>query len=489
MTPPIRRTPVLRPVAGGQRPRGGPSAPDAVRGGEPGARTGRFADRADAGWRLAERLERFRDADPVVLGLPRGGVPVAYQVATALDAPLEVIVVRKLGVPYQPEVAMGAIGEDGTRVLDRRVLDQAGVSGDEFVEVERRERQELGARLRRYRRGRERVDLTGRTAIVVDDGVATGSTARVACRIARQLGATSVVLAVPVGPSVTLRDIADADEVVAVTQPDGFVAVGRHYVDFTPTSDDEVIALLDRAAHRRLGDHPPDGTPDCDVDVEIPVGGVVLDGHLHLPEPARAVVVFAHGSGSGRHSPRNRFVADVLVAAGLGTLLLDLLSPGEERLRANVFDIGLLAARLTGATSWVRARPDTAGCRIGYFGASTGAGAALWAAADDPGAVAAVVSRGGRPDLASERLGEVTIPTLLIVGGDDAAVLEANRRALAELAPPSRLTVVEGAGHLFEEPGTLAEAAIAARDWFTRFLLDDGPSRAGDPSRATGTVR
>ena len=156
MTPPIRRTPVLRPVAGGQRPRGGPSAPDAVRGGEPGARTGRFADRADAGWRLAERLERFRDADPVVLGLPRGGVPVAYQVATALDAPLEVIVVRKLGVPYQPEVAMGAIGEDGTRVLDRRVLDQAGVSGDEFVEVERRERQELGARLRRYRRGRPR---------------------------------------------------------------------------------------------------------------------------------------------------------------------------------------------------------------------------------------------------------------------------------------------------------------------------------------------
>jgi putative phosphoribosyl transferase len=457
---------VLRPVTRIDRPR-------------PGAPAGRFADRADAGWRLAERLERFRGTHPVVLGLPRGGVPVAYQVASALDAPLDVIVVRKLGVPFQPEVAMGAIGEDGVRVLDRRVLDQARVSESELADVERRERHELAARLERYRRGRDRVDLTGRTAIVVDDGVATGSTARVACRIARLLGASSVVLAVPVGPVETLQDFAEADEVVAALRPERFVAVGQYYVDFSPTSDDEVIVLLDRAARRLRGDGwGPDG-PDCDVEVAIPVGRVVLEGHLRLPEPARAVVVFAHGSGSSRHSPRNRFVADVLYDAGLGTLLLDLLTPGEERDRANVFDIGLLAGRLAGATAWVRARPDASGCGVGYFGASTGAGAALWAAADSPGSIGAVVSRGGRPDLALERLDRVTAPTLLIVGGEDVGVLEGNRRALAALGPSSHLAVVEGAGHLFEEPGTLAEAAFLARNWFTVHLLGEGPSVAG----------
>jgi len=259
-----------------------------------------------------------------------------------------------------------------------------------------------------------------------------------------------------------------------VSVPRHFLAVGQHYVDFSPTSDDEVIVLLDRAAHRRTGAGAQADTPDCDVDVAIPVGDVVLEGHLHLPEPARAVVVFAHGSGSSRHSPRNRFVADALYEAGLGTLLLDLLSPGEERLRSNVFDIELLAGRLAAATAWLRTRPEAAACRVGYFGASTGAGAALWAAAADPGSVDAVVSRGGRPDLALERLGAVTAPTLLIVGGEDVAVLEANRRALAALGPSSRLAVVDGAGHLFEEPGTLAEAAVLARDWFVRHLLVDG---------------
>ena len=449
---------------------------------DPGRPATRFADRADAGWRLAELLERFRAARPVVLGLPRGGVPVAYQVATALDAPLDVIVVRKLGVPFQPEVAMGAIGEDGARVIDRRVLAQAGVSDAEFAEVEQRERRELADRMHRYRCGRERVDLIGRTVIVVDDGVATGSTARVACRIARALGASSVVLAVPVGPAETLRHVEEADEVVAVSTPEQFVAVGNHYDDFSPTSDDEVIVLLDRAARRGRGGGDGADAPDCDRDVHIPLDDVVLEGHLHLPEPARAVVVFAHGSGSSRHSPRNRFVADLLYDAGLGTLLLDLLSPGEERQRSSVFDIVLLAGRLAGATAWMRDLPEASGCRIGYFGASTGAGAALWAAADHPGSVDAVVSRGGRPDLAMERLGAVAAPTLLIVGGDDVAVLEANRRALETLGAPGRLAVVKGAGHLFEEPGTLAEAAFLARDWFVGHLLADGTPGAGGPA-------
>jgi putative phosphoribosyl transferase len=181
-------------------------------------------------------------------------------------------------------------------------------------------------------------------------------------------------------------------------------------------------------------------------------------------------VVFAHGSGSGRHSLRNRYVADVLNAAGLATLLFDLLTPEEELHRPNVFDIGLLARRLAGVTGWLRAQPRAAQAVIGYFGASTGAAAALWAAAQPGTDIAAIVSRGGRPDLARPRLAAVTAPTLLIVGGHDEVVLDLNRRAQAELRCENHLAVVPGATHLFQEPGTLAAAAGLARDWFVSHL-------------------
>ncbi len=223
-------------------------------------RSGKFADRVEAGRHLAERLERFRVARPVVLGLPRGGVSVAYQVAEALDAPLDIIVVRKLGAPFQPELAMGAIGENGVSVLDQWAIAQSGVGRGELAEVENRERQVLAACLRRYRRGRDRYDLTDRTVLVVDDGVATGSTARVACRIARILGASQVILAVPVAPAGTLQTIGDADEVVVVEEPETFLAVGHHYVDFSPTGDDEVVTLLDRAARRYHDGASPAGS-------------------------------------------------------------------------------------------------------------------------------------------------------------------------------------------------------------------------------------
>ncbi|MET1034113.1 MAG: phosphoribosyltransferase [Arthrobacter sp.] len=440
-----------------------------------------FEDRIDAGRRLAARLAELRGGDLVVLGLPRGGVPVAAEVALALDAPLDVIVVRKLGVPYQPELAMGAIGEDGVRVLNRRVLDHVRVSDEELGMVELRERAVLEARVERLRRGRPALDLGGTTALIVDDGIATGSTARAACQVARHLGAARVVLAVPVAPADAVDEFPEADELICLRTPANFAAVGYHYRDFSPTSDDEVVALLDAAARRNARMRSP-LHEDFDGEVEIPLGDTALRGHLHLPDPAAAVVVFAHGSGSSRHSTRNRYVASVLNDAGLGTLLMDLLTPEEELHRTNVFDIGLLAARLEAATDWLRGRPDTASSRIGYFGASTGAGAALWAAADSadeagPHAevpVAAVVSRGGRPDLAGPRLAGVRSPTLLIVGGADHVVLELNREAQARLRCENDLAVVRGATHLFEEPGTLAEASMLARDWFVRHLLGGG---------------
>jgi putative phosphoribosyl transferase len=430
-----------------------------------------FADRQDAGRRLAGRLSHFRGKDVVVLGLPRGGVPVAFEVATALDAPLDVIVVRKLGVPFQPELAMGAIGEGGFKVLNHDLVRRAGVTPHEVDVVERRERRLLDERVARYRRGRDRVDLAGRVAVVVDDGVATGATATVACDVARHLGASRVVLAVPVAPAGALAGMG-ADEVQCVATPEPFIAVGRHYRDFSTTGDDEVVALLD-AAQRRSHNR---AAPDCDEDVEVPIGSGHLSGHLHLPRTPRGIVVFAHGSGSSRHSPRNRFVASVLFDAGLGTLLLDLLTPGEEGDRARVFDIELLADRLLAAIRWLRARPDAGSVDVGIFGASTGAAAALVAAAQLGGDVGAVVSRGGRPDLAGSRLGEVESPTLLVVGGADHVVLELNRQAQAQLRCPNRLAVVPGATHLFEEPGALPEAARLARDWFVHHLGRSEPT-------------
>lgn len=212
-----------------------------------------FADRVDAGQRLAGKLDFLRGQDVVVLGLPRGGVPVAAEVAKALGAPLDVIVVRKLGVPYQPELAMGAIGEDNARVVNYEVLLRSGVSGADFTAVERHERAELDARVARLRQGRPRADLTGRTAVVVDDGMATGATARAACLAARQLGAAQVLLAVPVAPLATVRDFPEADAVACVSTPEDLRGVGAHYRDFSPVGEDTVLDLLDDAARRARG--------------------------------------------------------------------------------------------------------------------------------------------------------------------------------------------------------------------------------------------
>ncbi|MEV0383364.1 alpha/beta family hydrolase [Nonomuraea sp. NPDC050643] len=192
-----------------------------------------------------------------------------------------------------------------------------------------------------------------------------------------------------------------------------------------------------------------------------------MSGDLIVPDAAQGVVVFAHGSGSGRHSPRNRYVAGALNDAGLATLLFDLLTPEEEANRANVFDIGLLAERLLARTAWLRRRPEVEGLPIGYFGASTGAAAALWAAAEPGNRISAIVSRGGRPDLAGPRLAAVSAPTVLIVGSRDPVVVELNEGAQQRLRGDSRMTVVPGATHLFEEPGALDAVAEHATAWFT----------------------
>ncbi|MFJ4674547.1 phosphoribosyltransferase family protein [Kitasatospora sp. NPDC088783] len=436
-----------------------------------------FTDRTDAGRRLAaaldpERVPGLRDA--VVVALPRGGVPVAAEVAAALGAELDVCVVRKVGVPGQPELAMGAVGEDGARVVNQEVVDAAGVRPGEFAAAEARERAELARRAALYRGGRAPVPLAGRTVLVVDDGVATGSSALAACRIVRARGAARVVLAVPVAPPDWARRLGDAaDGYLAVHTPAGFRAVGEYYRDFRQTTDAEVLAAL----------APAHASAPVAYALRLGTGPAVLA----VPERPRGVVLFAHGSGSGRDSPRNRAVAARLHRERLATVLFDLLAPGEADERWKVFDPGLLGGRLTGATREALRHPALAGLPYGWFGASTGAAAALWAAAGPDGGGPdggpyAIVARGGRPDLAAARLPLVTVPTLLIVGGADQEVVEWNRQARSELGGEGALQVVPGAGHLFEEPGALDAVAELAAGWFVR-RLPAGPERGRDGGR------
>ncbi|HEU5155906.1 MAG TPA: phosphoribosyltransferase family protein [Streptosporangiaceae bacterium] len=440
-----------------------------------------FSDRVDAGRHLAQRLRHLRGEDVVVLGLPRGGVPVAFEVARQLGAPLDVIVVRKLGVPFQPELGFGAIGEGGVRVRNEHVVSVASLTADQIAEVEAAERAELDRLVRAMRADRPPVPLAGRTVVVVDDGLATGSTARAACQVVKVLGARRIVLAVPVAPAATVAALRrDADEVICLQTPDPFFAIGEWYVDFAQIRDEEAAALLARAAATppRADDTAAAGRrPAVDEEVIAQAGRIRLPGHLVIPPRAGGVVVFAHGSGSSRHSSRNRLVADALNQAGLGTLLVDLLTADEESHRAFVFNIQLLAGRLADITGWLRGRPDVGDLPIGYFGASTGAAAALWAAAIADDSIAAIVSRGGRPDLAGDLLASVRAPTLLIVGSRDETVCDLNRQAQQQLTCQNTLAVVPGATHLFEEPGALDTVAGLARDWFTRHFTAAHPAQ------------
>ena len=421
-----------------------------------------FLDRKDAGRRLAKLLERYRDLDPVVVALPRGGVPVAVEVARTLMAPLDVLVVRKLGFPFQPELGFGAVGEKGIRVINHRLVAEEGFSDEEIDRITDEEELEVERRVKLYRAGRHPVPLRGRNVILVDDGIATGFTVRAAIEVLRQHLVSRVILAVPVASAETVRGLrALADIIVCVDTPRYLRSIGENYRDFHQLTDDDVASLLSEFAE------PLYVRAD---EVAIPAGGVTLIGHLAVPEDALGVVIFAHGSGSSRHSPRNTAVARGLHKNHLATLLFDLLTEDEAADRDNVFDVGLLAGRLVRVTDWVRQQPECRRLSIGYFGASTGAAAALVAAAAVPQNVACVVSRGGRPDLAGDRLPYVKTPTLLIVGGNDAGVIGLNREAMAKMRCEVELEVVPNAGHLFEEPGTLALVATLAQRWFADHL-------------------
>ena len=438
----------------------------------------RFADRRDAGRRLAALLSDFRYEDPIVVGIARDGMPVAAEVAGALQAPLEVVVVRELTVPENPEHPIGAIAEGDIVIIDDGAVRRLGLSTAQLDAMVGRGRQDLARRLARDYAARPRLAVAGRTVLLVDDGLVDTHRAQAAAHWLRQRGATRIVLAAPVAARESTQELCDWVDDVVCAERAGLWSTQYWYKDFAPTSNEEVSALLAE----------PTGGVTREVAIEVETG-LTLSGELTVPWGAhgRGVVAFAHGAGSNRLSPRNQQIARLLNDAGFATLLFDLLSPREERDRASVFgshrpdvpELALLARRLVATTHWLRRQPETARLALGYFGASSGSAVALLAAAELRAGVRAVVSRGGRPDLAQTRLGEVLAPVLLVVGGADTAVLPLNRQAQTHLCCENELAVVPAATHLFEQPGALEQVAQLTIDWFTKHLCQGAP--APDP--------
>jgi putative phosphoribosyl transferase len=422
---------------------------------------------------LGQRLAGHRGTHAAVLGLARGGVPVALEVARAIDGDLDVLVVRKVGAPANPEYGIGAVAEGGAVFFRPGALAEVGLTREQGAALARREAGEVARRVRAYRGGRPLTSLAGRTAIIVDDGVATGATARAAARAARRAGASRVVLAAPVIAAASAPEMAeDFDEIVACDLPEPFYAVGQWYERFDQVSDDEVLACLGAPG----ADSPP-VSPD-----ENRTSGDELEADLAVPAGARALVLFAHGSGSSRRSPRNRAVAAALRQRGLGTMLVDLETAAERERGGPGLDVGRLGDRVAAVVRQVSREPATRGLPVFCLGASTGAAVALAAAARPGDRIAGVISRGGRPDLLPpEILRRVHVPVLLVVGSRDEEVLELNRAAMRHL-PGADLEVVDGATHLFEEPGTLDEVGRLAGDWIERHL-PGGAASADDQDR------
>ncbi|HLF77801.1 MAG TPA: alpha/beta fold hydrolase [Dehalococcoidia bacterium] len=424
-----------------------------------------FRDRKDAGEQLAAVLKERNFEKPLVLGIPRGGVPVAAEVARAIGGELAVVVARKLGAPGNPELAIGATTETGATYINAGVAIAAGAD-QRYIEAEK-QKQVLEARRREelFDHHRRR-PVKDRTVIIVDDGIATGATAIAAVRSMKAEGAAHVVLAVPVGPQEMIQLLGgEADEVVCLDEDPGFWSVGQAYEDFSQVSDEEVLQILDAFATK--------ATVDPSRRVEITRDGLRLTAILDSPagKGPFPLVIFVHGLGSSKGSARNVVIANQLVEEGIATLLFDLSGHGEsstdpeDGMDAYVADLGA-------AFDWSVLQEEVDAGAIGIAGSSLGATVAAIAVAEGSVKPAALLLRA--PPMDAHQFRAVQVPTLVLIGSRDPLRRNVERDVAG--CPELTLSVVEGASHLFEEPGTLQEALERTVRWFRSRLLRPSPT-------------
>ncbi len=417
-----------------------------------------FEDRDHAGKLLAEKLLPYQDDSPIILALPRGGVPIAHQIALKLHATLDIVIVKKIGSPGNEEFAIGAVAEDEKPILNEKLIAENNLNRNEIESIIVERISEVRRRAQMYRKNLPAQNLIDKTVIVVDDGLATGATMISAILWLRTQKIKKIIVAVPVSSKSAEEEVKKyADEVISLMSPKEMWAVGMWYKKFPQVSDDEVLHILHKQEIKT-------GTVTKDVWIEDKMS--LLPGVLSVPPKSKGIILFAHGGGSSHKSPRNLFVAKALNEAGFATLLFDLLTVSEALNRKNVFDIDLMASRLLVASEW--SKRNCPGLPLGYFGASTGAAAALQAAHESLD-VFAIVSRGGRPDMAMDYLDKVYAPTLLLVGSADDAVIPLNELAQKKLKN-CQLVLIPKAGHLFEEPGTLEQVVEYALNWFSNSI-------------------
>ena len=415
----------------------------------------RFRDRDDAGRQLAGALAAQGYSNPIVLGIPRGGVPVAVQVAQALHGELGVVVARKLRAPGQPELAIGAVTADGSAWINTSLAEDAGADA-RYLEREKATQVAEARHREELFNGHRRPPVAGRVVVIVDDGLATGATAIAAARSMRASGAGKVVLAVPVAPPESIRNLeAEVDEIVCPRVEMDFWAIGQFYDDFQQVSDDEVKAMLDRYA-----------LPVETREARVRRDGVELAVRLRLPGGKAPYVTFVHGLGSSKDSPRNVVIGERLIDEGIGAALFDLSGHGESTPDPEG-GIPAYVKDLAAVDEWAQKQECLDPGRHAIAGSSLGAVVALQAVLQDQVRPAALVLRA--PPIEPEEYNGLTVPTLVLVGSLDPLADDA--RQAARLCRAIELRVVEGAAHLFEEEGTLEEATAITTAWLVDRLL------------------
>lgn len=427
---------------------------------------GLFRNRIDAGRRLAEALRGYQRSDAVVLGIPRGGVPVAAEVARILGLPLDVVVARKLGAPGQPELAIGAVTANGGLYLNQDLIRDLRVDQAYLDHEVERKCAEARDREGRFRGGRPGPALAGRIVIVVDDGLATGATIRAAVQSVRHAGPEKLIVAVPVGAPESCASLrGDVDELVCLWAPDYFMAVGQFYDDFSPTEDDEVERIL-----RAASSH----TPATDTPREITFrnsSGRRLAGTLLLPRSVERppVVVFAHGFNSSRRSSRNLMIAERLVASGLAAFLIDFTGHGDSDGEIREATVKQMADDLRSAIDHISAESAVDAGRIGLSGSSSGGIVSVLEAARDERVRVLVLRSVPAGDL-FEPAARIRATTLVIAGEADIPIVEEDR-ALAEVIDgPHHFEVIPHAGHLFDGPGEMERVSDLSVNWFVSHL-------------------